>query len=91
MLPTLAPGDHLLVRRTRRAQADDLVVFFDPEAPNRLVVKRVVAAHPEGLEVTGDNPGASRDSKDFGLVPFELLLGVAWYRYTPTRSAGRIR
>jgi nickel-type superoxide dismutase maturation protease len=91
MLPTLAPGDHLLVRRTRRAHAEDLVVFFDPQAPSRLVVKRVAAARREGLEVAGDNPAASRDSKDFGLVPFELLLGVAWYRYSPARSAGRIR
>ncbi len=91
MLPTLAPGDHLLVRRTRRAHADDLVVFFDPGVPSRLVVKRVVAAHRDGLEVVGDNQGASRDSKDFGLVPFELLLGVAWYRYAPARGAGRIR
>ncbi|MGA8296594.1 MAG: S26 family signal peptidase [Acidimicrobiales bacterium] len=91
MLPTLESGDHLLVRRTRRARPHELVVFFDPDGGPRLVVKRVVALHRQGLEVVGDNPGASRDSKDFGLVPYRRVVGVAWYRYAPASRSGRIR
>jgi nickel-type superoxide dismutase maturation protease len=91
MLPTLEPGDHVLVRRTRRVSAGELVVFADSGAARRLIVKRVVAEHQDGFEVVGDNAGASRDSKDFGLVGRERVLGVAWYRYAPASRAGRIR
>lgn len=91
MLPTLAPGDHLLVRRTRHVDRGDLVVFFDPQFIRRLLVKRVAAVRREGLEVSGDNPGASRDSKDFGLVPPTCVLGIAWYRYAPASRVGRVR
>jgi nickel-type superoxide dismutase maturation protease len=90
MLPTLEPGDHVLVRRTRSVVRGDLVVFSDPESDQRLVAKRVAAVHPDGLEVVGDNRGASRDSRDFGIVAHSRVLGVAWYRYVPTSRAGRI-
>lgn len=91
MLPTLEPGDHVLVRRTKRPRQGELVVFSDPQARRRLVVKRVAAARREGIEVVGDNPGASRDSKDFGLVAYADVLGVVWYRYAPQSRSGRVR
>ena len=34
--------------------------------------------------------GAPRDSRAFGPVPLELLVGRAWLRYAPIRRAGRI-
>ena len=91
MLPTLSPGDRCLVRRTHRVVPTELVVFSDPEYPKRLVVKRVVAVRPGGIEVAGDNVAASRDSRTFGLVPETLVLGVAWYRYAPPGRAARLR
>lgn len=90
MLPTLEPGDHLLVRRTRHVSTGELIVFADPESDYRLIVKRVVAEHRDGFEVVGDNAGASRDSKDFGNIRPDSVLGVAWYRYAPAGRAGRI-
>jgi signal peptidase I len=91
MLPTLEPGDHVLVRRTKRVSRGELVVFVDPDSRRHLIVKRVVAVRGGDLEVVGDNPGASRDSKDFGLVPRSHVLGVVWYRYAPQGRAGRVR
>jgi nickel-type superoxide dismutase maturation protease len=91
MLPTLRDGDRCLVRRTRRVGPGDLVVMFDPERASRLIVKRVVAADPEGIVVAGDNPDASRDSRDFGAASPEGLVGVAWYRYGPADRIGRVR
>jgi len=88
MLPELAPGDRLLVARARRLRAGDLVVVRDPDEPPRLLVKRVVATGGAGVEVAGDNPGASRDSRHFGPVAPALVLGRPWYRYAPEAARG---
>jgi nickel-type superoxide dismutase maturation protease len=91
MLPTLRDGDRCMVRRTRRVAPGELVVFVDPVEPRRLILKRVSEVMPSGIVVAGDNPGASRDSRDYGVVPRYLLVGVARYRYSPRESAGPLR
>lgn len=96
MLPSLEPSDRLLVARTiarrpgPRLRAGDVAVVRDPELPGRLLVKRVESNGETGLVVVGDNRGASRDSRHFGVVPDRLVVGRAWYRYAPTPSAGRL-
>jgi nickel-type superoxide dismutase maturation protease len=91
MIPTLAPGDRLLVVPPGRPfRPGDLVALHDPEVPARLLVKRVSAVSPEGVHVRGDNDGASRDSRDFGDVPPAAILGVAVYRYHPRHRAGSL-
>jgi hypothetical protein len=35
--------------------------------------------------------GAPRDSRHYGPVPLELLVGRAWFRYAPLRRLGLIR
>jgi nickel-type superoxide dismutase maturation protease len=90
MRPTLEPGDRLLLLRSRRARAGDLVVVPDPRQPARLVVKRVVVASGGGLTVRGDNPAASTDSRQFGTVPKASVWGRVVYRYGPDRRRGRI-
>ena len=35
--------------------------------------------------------GEPRDSRQFGPVPLELLVGRAWFRYAPLRRLGPIR
>jgi type IV secretory pathway protease TraF len=64
-----------------------VVAVADPLAPGRLMVKRVHAVGPKGVDVRGDNPEASTDSRQFGLVPRGRLAGRIVYRYGP---AGRI-
>jgi nickel-type superoxide dismutase maturation protease len=96
MAPTLVAGDWLLVDpdafRTRAPGAGELVLVPDPRRPDRLLVKRVATAHPDGrLELRGDAPAASTDSREFGPVAPELVLGRPWARYRPVRRAGRIR
>jgi nickel-type superoxide dismutase maturation protease len=91
MLPTLQPGDRLLVRRGRRARPGDLVVLPDPRDAARVLVKRVRATRTHGVEVAGDNLGASTDSRTFGVVPRSSVLGRAVYRYAPADRAGRLR
>lgn len=45
----------------------------------------------EHVFVLGDNRGASNDSRYFGMVPFEDILGRAWMRYWPLSEIGFFR
>ena len=91
MLPTLAPGDRLLIHRISRIRAGDIVVFADPVAPSRVLVKRVIGVDANQLVVAGDNEAASRDSREFGPVPRALVVGRAWYRYFPSTDRERLK
>jgi signal peptidase I len=41
-------------------------------------------------ETAADGHGQPIDSRRFGPVPLELLVGRAWFRYAPLRRIGRI-
>ena len=97
MAPGLQPGDRLLVRKASRRRrrvpalrAGDIVVANDPRQPARALVKRVAAAEGSLVWLVGDNPGHSTDSRDFGPVPLDSVLGRAIYRYSPPARAGRL-
>lgn len=83
MVPTLHPGDRVLVLRGRRARPGDLVAVLDPRPPGRVVIKRVMAVDRESVTVVGDNPDTSTDSRVFGPVPRRAVRGRALYRYFP--------
>jgi nickel-type superoxide dismutase maturation protease len=89
MYPTLAPGDRLLVVRAWRVRVGDLVAVPDPRRPGRLLVKRVVGQHRGQLELRGDNPAASTDSRIFGPVPRSSVRGRVVRRYAPPDRRGR--
>ena len=90
MRPALEPGDRLLVVPLRRPRPGQVVALADPRDPRRTLVKRVVAVSGAGLDVRGDDPAASTDSRTFGPVPPGALLGRAAYRYFPASRAGRL-
>jgi nickel-type superoxide dismutase maturation protease len=86
MLPEYAPGDWLFVRWgadvARRARPGDVLVLARPDRPDLLLVKRLIARRPDGgLWVQGDNSAASDDSRQFGAVPPDAVLGRVLFRY----------
>lgn len=88
MRPHLNPGDYVVVNRwayrLRPPAAGDVVVLSDPEARDRLLVKRVSQTLPNNeVILAGDNMERSRDSRGFGSVPIERILGRVWLRLRP--------
>lgn len=41
--------------------------------------------------VLGDNRNASNDSRSFGMIPYDDIIGRAWFRYWPLDEVGIIR
>ncbi|KAK1280154.1 hypothetical protein QJS04_geneDACA004840 [Acorus gramineus] len=80
--------------RLGRVRSGDVVHLRSPRIPKRIVCKRVVAVEgdpvpgsffdrtvPEGhVWVEGDNPYTSRDSRDFGPVPTQMVEGRVFCR-----------
>jgi nickel-type superoxide dismutase maturation protease len=70
MVPAFVPGERLtVVRRWRRVRIGEVVVLRDPRGEDRWLLKRCVARTGNQLDLRGDNPVASTDSREFGLVP----------------------
>ena len=80
MLPTLAPGDLLLVVHGGRPRAGRLVVVRLPDGT--VAVKRAARREPDGWWVERDNPREGVDSWLVGTVPddrvdFRVAAAVA--------------
>ncbi|MGH2381523.1 MAG: nickel-type superoxide dismutase maturation protease [Candidatus Limnocylindria bacterium] len=89
MLPTLQPGDRLLVLRAS-SRLGDVVVTHDPREPDRELIKRVSAADASGVTLRGDNAAASTDARVFGAIPATRVQWRVIGRYWPPGRAGRL-
>lgn len=86
MLPTLRPGDCLLVRPGARVRAGDLVVARFAARPELLVVKRAVRPESGRWWVEGDNAAATDDSRTYGAAD---VVATVVLRYWPPARVGR--
>ncbi|NEP45516.1 MAG: nickel-type superoxide dismutase maturation protease [Okeania sp. SIO2H7] len=80
MLPLLLPGDEVLVNprayRRRLPRSGEIVVACHPTRPALRLVKRVAAVSGDrSCVLMGDNPDWSTDSRSFGAVPIDRVLG----------------
>lgn len=98
MRPTLEPGDRLVVLsppfgRCPWPEPGAIVALRDPRRQGRVLVKRVAAVDRRAgsIEVAGDDPSTSTDSRNFGPVPRSSIVGRVIYRYGPATRSGPIR
>ena len=86
MLPCLNPGDELLIcKQTSNFLAPsitDIVVVSHPHCADLLLIKRVISINKYGsCFVRGDNLLHSTDSRSFGWIEPELILGYVTSRF----------
>jgi signal peptidase I len=80
MIPTLAPGERVLVRNDGPIVLGDIVVF---KHEFQFDVKRVLRIESDGIFVQGDNYLVSDYSITYGLIPYRAVLGTVTYRIWP--------
>ncbi|WP_370146423.1 nickel-type superoxide dismutase maturation protease [Streptacidiphilus sp. EB129] len=83
MAPTLSHGDRLLCRYGGRVRPGAIVVARHPLRQELFVVKRAVERRPGGWWLLSDNSLVEGDSRDFGVVPDDLVLGRVLLRTGP--------
>lgn len=86
MLPLLKPGDEVLLNprayHLTPPQPGDIVVVRHPFQPELQLVKRVIRTLAnEQYYLEGDNPAESSDSRSFGPVRLEQILGQITSRF----------
>jgi nickel-type superoxide dismutase maturation protease len=86
MRPTLGDGDVVLIVRTRDVGVDDIVLAAHPFKSSVTVLKRVVAIDDaERVELRGDDPDESSDSRSFGNIRIEDIRGKVICRLSRAR------
>ncbi len=90
MMPTLRPGDRLLVMRAASVRVGDVVVAPDPRDRRRELIKRVSVADASGVTLRGDNAAASTDARMFGAIPAAMVHWRVVGRYWPLSRVGRV-
>ncbi|WP_083977484.1 nickel-type superoxide dismutase maturation protease [Kitasatospora azatica] len=86
MVPTLYHGDKVVVRYGARVRPGAVVLVRHPMRQDLLVVKRAAELRPKGWWLLSDNQFLGNDSRDFGAVPTELVLGRVLLRVSPRVS-----
>ena len=76
MLPTLKSGDTVLIDPNTKIEVGDIVLADHPYKSSIRVLKRVAEIEPSGdLILVGDNAAESTDSRTFGAVSIESIIG----------------
>ncbi len=76
MLPTLKNGEEVLVKTGKILQIGDIVVANHPFKQSVIIIKRIEKISTSGkLFLVGDNPSESTDSRNFGEISAEEIIG----------------
>ena len=82
--------DEEIVLQGNRVYADD-VLLADLSGRTASDGRREWWNGPDEYFVLGDNPADSRDSRAFGPVPGERIIGRVWFRIWPLSAWGKVR
>jgi len=102
MAPTFHNGDYLIIDElsyeVRKPERGEVIVFRYPKNPSQFFIKRIAGLPGETINgiilanneyyVLGDNTSASSDSRYWGPVKSNLIVGRALVRLWPVSGLG---
>ncbi len=76
---TLKEGDLITYKKLNQKNIDleigDIVVVSHPRIKNKLIIKRIHKIYQNKFDLRGDNFFSSTDSREFGLIELDLIIG----------------
>ena len=91
------PGDRVTVRNGQvfvNGELLDESAYLDPNTmtrPGQYTQEGMTITVPVNQYfATGDNRNNSSDSRDWGPVPYQNIVGIAWIRYWPLDKIGMV-
>ncbi|MGB6296457.1 MAG: nickel-type superoxide dismutase maturation protease [Rivularia sp. (in: cyanobacteria)] len=79
MLPKLQPGEEILFNpkayRQKLPEVGDIVVARHPYQTKQIIKRVAVVLEDGSCFLTGDNASSSTDSRSFGFIPPNKILG----------------
>ena len=79
MLPSLKEGDIVFFKKYKKNKSKlkiRQIIIFNHPLKNKSLIKRINSLTLNNIEVLGDNFEFSEDSKKFGLVNKEKVIGI---------------
>ena len=77
---TLREGDLIIYKNLTRKKAllkpGDIVIANHPTINRKLIIKRIHSINNYGIELRGDNIYSSSDSRQFGLIKSNQIVGI---------------
>lgn len=88
MEPSLWPGDRLITvpAHPRLLTVGQVVVLNDPDDTSHRIIKRITAIDGDRVEVRGDDPTRSTDSRRWGSVASSEVRRIAITRWPTVLS-----
>ena len=75
----LSEGDLIRYKKIDMKNLDlkvgDIVVASHPKIKSQLIIKRIYQIHQNKFDLRGDNPLESSDSREWGLIELDLIVG----------------
>ena len=76
---TISEGDLIIYRKIDPKHLDlnigDIVVASHPTIKNKLIIKRIYQIFQDKFDLRGDNYLSSTDSREWGLIELDLIVG----------------
>lgn len=85
MEPTLSEGDYVFLLKTKRPKNNDIVVVRKPGS-DKMIIKRILNHNKNRIFVIGDNQKASTDSRSFGSISRQQVVGRVIFTFRKPKN-----